>query len=488
MATDASGRPDAVDGFHSIEDERHERLPVEGSLPDWLSGTLVRNGPGSFRSGDGEVDHWFDGLAMLRAFCFDGDGVTYRNRFLDTGVRRRALAGRFDGGFATGGVDGPLDTARALLLGDPYDNANVVFERVGDAYVALTETPAWVRVEPDTMATRGRAAAGEPAGQLACAHLHHDPWTGATLGFETEFGRRSRYHVYAVHGPDDRRPVASLPVEEPAYMHSFAATRRYVVLTEFPYVVDPMDLLTGDGSFVDAYRWEPERGIRFTVIDRNTGGLVGRTRAPGRFGFHHVNAYERGNDELVLDVETVPDAAVSLGALYLDGLRRGDLSVPAGAVDRYRIALSADGPSVDRERLYEGGTALPTVSPSVRMREHRYVYAQGCDQPVTDWPGRLTKLDVETGAITEYDPEGYPSEPVFVPRPDRDCEDRLTLGRPEAEDAGVVLSVVLQPEEGSSLVLLDGATMTERARVRLPHALPFDFHGRFLPDVELAAP
>jgi len=268
-------------------------------------------------------------------------------------------------------------------------------------------------------------------------------------------------------------------------MHSFAVTRRYVVLTEFPYVVDPMDLLTGGGTFVDTYRWEPERGIQFTVLDRNGGGLVGRTRAAGRFGFHHVNAYERDNDELVIDLETVPDADDSIGALYLEGLRSGALNVPAGAVDRYRLGLSTAGPTVERERYHEGGTALPTVSPAVRMREHRYVYAQGCDQPVTEWPGRVTKLDVETGATATFDADGHPSEPVFVPRPDRPDSDPWTLGAPEREDAGVVLTVVLHPEGRSSLVVLDGEELDERARVRLPHALPFDFHGRFFPEVEL---
>jgi beta-carotene 15,15'-monooxygenase len=489
MAEGTTDGDEDVDGFHSIREERHERVDVEGTLPDWLSGTLVRNGPGSFRTGPEEVDHWFDGLAMLRAFSFDGpDGaVIYRNRFLDTRTRRRALAGRFDGGFATGD-GGPLDALRALVFAEPYDNANVIAERIGDEYVTLTETPAWVEFDPETLATGVHVGADASAGQLACAHLHHDPWTGETLGFETAFGRQCRYHVYAAETPTDRRTVATVPVEEPAYMHSFGATRRYVVLTEFPYVVDPVDLLTGEGSFVDAFRWEPERGLRFRVIDRRGGGLVGTATAEGRFGFHHVNAYERGNDELVLDVETVPDGDVSVGALYLDELRRGELNVPAGAVDRYRLSLSATGPAVERERRYEGGTALPTVSPAVRMCEHRYVYAQGCDQPVTDWPGRITKLDVETGTVQEWSADGSPGEPVFVPRPDRESDDPWTLGAPEREDRGVVLTVVLDPDaRASRLVVLDGETLDERARAPLPHPLPFDFHGRFFPEVELRA-
>ena len=39
-----------------------------GSLPDWLSGKLIRNGPGLFEIGDTKLNHWFDGMALLHSF------------------------------------------------------------------------------------------------------------------------------------------------------------------------------------------------------------------------------------------------------------------------------------------------------------------------------------------------------------------------------------------------------------------------------------
>ncbi len=41
-----------------------DNLPVQGQLPNWLQGTLVRNGPGTFEVGQQQYRHWFDGLAM----------------------------------------------------------------------------------------------------------------------------------------------------------------------------------------------------------------------------------------------------------------------------------------------------------------------------------------------------------------------------------------------------------------------------------------
>jgi beta-carotene 15,15'-monooxygenase len=458
-------------GFHSLRDERAVSLPVDGSLPDWLAGSLLRNGPGAFELGGASVDHWFDGLAMCHRYTFDGaaDAVGYRNRFLRSDAYERAREGSFSGGFATGGA-GLLARLWNLFASPPYDNANVVVERVGDDYLAMTESPRRVRVDPATLDTLGHARYEGPAprGQLACAHVSRDP-DGAVVNVETAFGRTSKYHVFAAQSPDERRPIASVPVAEPAYLHDFAATPSYVVLVEFPFVLDPLDLFRpGRVGFVDRFRWEPDRGTRIRVVDRAAGAVVVDATAPPVFGFHHANAYET-DDAVVLDVETVPDAT-PVRDLDLAALRRGDLDALGGRLDRYRVGL--DG-SVAVDRRYGGATALPTVSPAVEGRRHRYVYAQHGDQPLTEWPDEVVKVDVETGTATTFGPGAPLSEPVFVPRPDGD-----------GEDDGVVLTVALdRAAERSVLHVLD-RDLEVLARAPLPHAVPFDFHGRWFPELD----
>ena len=50
----------------------------------------------------------------------------------------------------------------------------------------------------------------------------------------------------------------------------------------------------------------------------------------------------------------------------------------------------------------------------------------------------------------------------------------------EAEDAGALLSVVLDASSGSSfLLVLDAATLDELARAEVPRHIPFGFHGQF---------
>ena len=42
-----------------------------GVIPPWLSGRLIRNGPGLFEVGDTKYNHLFDGLALLHSFTID---------------------------------------------------------------------------------------------------------------------------------------------------------------------------------------------------------------------------------------------------------------------------------------------------------------------------------------------------------------------------------------------------------------------------------
>eukprot|EP00884_Botryococcus_braunii_P018929 jgi/Botrbrau1/571/Bobra.0010s0037.1 len=51
-------------------------LKVKGQIPNWLSGTFVRNGPGTYKG----MNHMFDGYAMLAKFSFSDGRATYSNR------------------------------------------------------------------------------------------------------------------------------------------------------------------------------------------------------------------------------------------------------------------------------------------------------------------------------------------------------------------------------------------------------------------------
>src|SRR5919108_5090231 len=78
-------------GFRSLDREVVvDQLELEGELPLWLSGSLLRSGPAKFEVGERRYRHWFDGLAMLHRFSLDGARVSYASRFLESRAYRAA--------------------------------------------------------------------------------------------------------------------------------------------------------------------------------------------------------------------------------------------------------------------------------------------------------------------------------------------------------------------------------------------------------------
>lgn len=453
-------------------------LPVRGALPQWLAGSLLRNGPGTFRVGDRRYRHWFDGLAMLHRFTFVDGRVSYANRFLET----RAYAAARDEGriaypeFATDPCRSLF--ARAASVFDPQvtDSAKVNIARVADRFLALAETPIQVQFDPDTLRSVGVVGWDTSTfGRMTTVHPHLDESRHEALNLVTRYSAASRYVVRRVATSDPARvtgtTLAAMRVREPAYIHSFGMSARHVVIAEFPLVVNPVALLLWLKPYIENFRWKPGRGTRFHVFDRATGALVRSVTTDAFFAFHHVNAHE-ADGELVVDLVGYDDASV-IESFYLHRLEEPDLRIPPGTLRRYRIPLA--GGDVTAEQLSPTALELPAVD-YARMNTRpdlRCVYGVG----LSGEPGfydQLVKVDLDSRETrTWHDPGCYPGEGVFVGRPGRD-----------EEDDGVVLSVVLDSTAGTSfLLVLDAGTFTELARAELPHPVLFGYHGQFYDDV-----
>ncbi len=81
-----------------------------------------------------------------------------------------------------------------------------------------------------------------------------------------------------------------------------------MVLVEFPLVVNPLKLALGGKSFIESYRWRPERGTKLTVVDKRSGEVT-RGECEPMFAFRHVNAFER-DTELIVDLVAYDDASI----------------------------------------------------------------------------------------------------------------------------------------------------------------------------------
>jgi carotenoid cleavage dioxygenase-like enzyme len=467
-------------GFRSLSEEVGPvDLPITGKLPHWLDGALLRTGPALFEVENSRYRHWFDGLAMLYRFAFQDGRVRYSNRFLRSRgfeaarAQGRIVYGEF-GSVPAIGILGRI--GRLIRDSETSDNANVNVVCRYDGVFALTETPTPMQFDPDTLETIGSKPFRDGfEGQVTTAHPHTDAKRKVQVNYLLAFGRRSAIHV--LEAPLDgceRRMVASVPVDQPCYMHSFGMTDRHVVLVEPPYRVSPLRLRFSLQPFIASYRWHAGEGTRFRLVDRTDGSVVTLEGDPC-FAFHQTNAFDDG-DAVVIDLCAYPDAAIVDG-LGLERLRGpGTAGLTSSRLLRYRLPKS--GGTAKVEEAFSEAVELPRINEGmVAGRRYRSMWAasiRGADSGFLD---RIVRIDVEDGSRTAvWEREDcFAGEPLFVPHPESNRE---------AE--GLILSVILDgAREKSALLVLDAETLEEVGRADLPHIVPFHFHGRHVKGPEL---
>lgn len=441
-------------GLTSLNQEvKVENLPIQGKIPNWLTGSLFRNGPAYFTGG-----HWFDGLAMIHKFSFRNGIVSYANRFLRTDAYQRVMeSGQQTGGFGSAGTEGGKN------------NTNVNIMKLNHHFLALTESPGVIEFNPQTLNTVGvYSFEDEIPAHMTTAHPHLDLHTGQLINFTIQFGKTTLYHIYTINPVTARRQlIGSIETDRPGYMHSFAITEHFIILLEFPLIIQPMDLMQGKG-LTDGLTWKPEEGLRFLIVSKADGKLHCIVESQAGFGFHVINAFEQGED-IVIDA-CISNEATAVTNLYIDQLAGDSIK---GAHPQFKRYILQTGHSIVVEEILSSESI---ELPSIHYQQHNgqnYRYAYGVStnlQHPENMDNQLIKVDTHTGnSRTWSQADCYPGEPVFVATPDG-----------TEENDGVLLSVVLNGIKGSSfLLVVDAKSMDEIGRAEVPHHIPFGFHGMY---------
>lgn len=446
------------------------RDALVGELPEALrGGTWWGNGPSKLRVGDRLV-HPFDGHGFLRAIRFAHDGsIRFTSRFVRTPV--------FEAEQAAGGlVEVGLGT---LPSRDRWTNVRARFGRQvantcvlpwGDRLYALYEGAHPQRVDPVTLATLGDEdfhGALHPR-EAFCAHTRVDPITGTLVGLSPRvLGPAMDYTVREIDidGRETFRRKERLDAFNVA--HDFVITPRWVVVIENSIDVSLLGLLRtrlGRSTLLQALS-ASKRNARALLIPRGPGPA--RIVDLGRplISVHHANAWEEG-DRVVLVTCGLPSFA--FGTEF--GWRGQDAPFDSGD-ERTNLQevlrFDLDGTRATARTL----SSIPLDFPAVRAdrvgRPTRHLYGmvtreQGASMPFS----AIAHVDLETGASSRWQvPAGVVGEPLVAPRGD-------------AEDDVFVLAMLYAPSH-AELCVLDGRDLARGplARVRLPVALPFGFHG-----------
>jgi len=440
---------------------------VEGRLPGWLAGDLLRTAPAGFATAGWAASHWFDGIGMLYQFRLGDGRVEFSQRLLECRNARDAAAGvRATATFATP-MRRPFFRRLFQPIPEMTDNTNVNVVPYGEVRVALTEAAQQLVIDPDTLHTKGRVEWSDREGEIASiAHPHFDVDRKLVVGAALVLTGPLPHVLVYEHAPSERvrRPIARVRRPALPYVHAFGLTPEHVVLIEHPFKVKPMRMLWSELGIVDHFRWAPKDGTTLVRIDRRTGEQY-LHHAPAHFVFHVINCFEDA-DATVMDV-VAHDGGV------VDRLRSDRIMTDLPGLNgrHLRWVMRHGRSEVEEIEVSDAAHEFPNVDYG-RASGRKYRRSWGATNVAKDdlLHSEVVAIDARTADVRRFRDEDFViGEPVFVGRP----------GGTEADD-GVIMAVGGRRDgDESRLYVLDPHTMEALATVSVPFTVPLGFHGNF---------
>ncbi|KAF9947812.1 hypothetical protein BGZ70_002494 [Mortierella alpina] len=332
-------------------------LTVKGTIPSWLEGVLYRSGPGTYdletESGKQvHIQHWFDGLTQLHRYeIAKGGQVSYRSRNTSNDLRERykkaeAVTGvtfcnrdpcktifnKFFTTFKTaafgnppmGGTDtnvaviptanfpGLMDRDEHISKEGNKSNGTTLRNLVMNTDGNVMQEIDPVTLEPRRLFTYGDIDDSLLSSNLAPAHPCVDPETGEHFTVLLSFGPTAVYKVVRIrasakgtHREPDLDVLAEIQSPRPTYMHSFAMTKRFVVVTHWQcdFAAWGMSVLWYGNAWESFKAQDPNVKATFYVVDRLHGRHVATFETDPYYAFHTVNAWDEG-DDIYVDLAT----------------------------------------------------------------------------------------------------------------------------------------------------------------------------------------
>jgi len=434
-------------------------LAVIGDLPDGLHGTYARTGPNPQFPPTGRY-HWFDGDGMVHAVRFDDGCVSYANRWVRTDAfgRERDAGAALWRGIMEPLVDNPPDRP----LKDASNTDLVAFN--GELLSLFYLCGAAYRVDPVTLATRGRHDFGGHWSRNLSAHAKVDERTGELFFFD--YGPRPPYLRYAVVDPDGSLAHAvDIDLPGPRLPHDMTITEHYAILMDLPLLNDTEAMRAGRHRIV----FDRSLPARYGIIPRRgRGDSIRWFEADPCYVYHSINAYEDG-DEVVLDVCRVTKPEPRADARDATAKLLSYLRLDAN-LHRYRFNLRTG--ATTEEQLDDDNTEFPTINTGVLGHPGRYAYNVHLSPEPTLLFDGFVKYDLAGGAPQRYwcPPDEFVSEAPFAPR----------AGGTRTEDDGwLVTFATNRASDTSEVQVFDATDITVGpiARIPLPQRVPLGFHA-----------
>ena len=442
---------------------------LEGRVPEGLSGSLLRNGPGRTERGGVRYGHPFDGDGFLTRVDFNHGEVTWQGRWVRTREwQAEEAAGRIL--YRAFGTNRPGGLLPNLLRMRFKNAANTHVVQHAGRTLALWEGGWPHLIDLDSLETLGRVhldGALRNAGPDAlfnpelpfAAHPKLDPETGELWSFGIAYGITNRLMLWIV-GPDGQlRERRCVPLTGLPFVHDFVLTRDWAVFVLPAVRFQIGRALLGLSAPVQAMSLDQRPGT--VLLVPRAGGPAVRIPAPPGFIFHWIHGWD-DDGRVILDGVKYADFPTfdDITALFTPG-RAGEAIAQA-------VRLTVDPASGTCEEMLLADHPIELPQTTAALGEPWQVAWASGAPPERRHPflSCTLRLEREQGVTHCRDfGDAVTGEPMPIPAP-----------------GGAEWVVqTLHRERSTELLVLRASDLATEARLQLPTPLPPRLHGTWLP-------
>jgi len=492
--------------FHDIPLSWESDNPV----PSWLSGTYVRNGPAqiSFGSERRILTSWLDGFAKLHSFKFSGSQVLFSGKMLESPNYLASVAAGELQPMTTLNKFGTVEEEwtfweRMIILKNTltmtsFDNNNPALWRIGKKsvddgiYMAVTDAPVPTRFNITDLTTMGmQYPPAWPATISGCAHWMREVGTDNSINFQRKKSLTGPPYVEVLrYRPEDdyQTPevIASFVPKKLSTIHSFSITENYAVFFFYPVIIDGKKMFETGFHVFELLTWLDNEDTEVFVVNLKTGKVTEMMTNP-TYSAHHANAYENGENELIVDINPTPysnlrDYLSLENMLNPPKVSKGlSTNGEAEQFTRYTINMETETISTSTfpntiKNKFINDFDFPTINEDYRGLPYCIVYGWSAMDYSRMAMVKKNVCDSSKDKVF-YIENHYSSEMHFLPNPKK-----------KSEDDGVLVTIVFDgTKEQSYLLLLDAKTFTLLNKAYLPHNIPWSAHGMHFPEANFHA-
>jgi len=501
---------------------------VQGELPEWLNGTLIRTGPGKWDLDESFcLNHFLDGCAMMVKFEFDPKNkqVRAKSKYLQSEAYQKMCAQKRPV-FTEFGTQAFTDQSKSMFSrvfskivpSDLTDNdISNIYKLKDEVYLTTESCNIW-QINPSNLDSVQKVNLDKVAGiAISCSHPIVFEEDNAIYNVGSTFLTGMKYHIMKVPTNVQKKDKQKSLFENSsiicsfnssykaslAYNHSFSVTKNYVIVIEQSLLVNGLKLATctpKGKSLEECLEWCPDEPSIFHVFDKRTNSITKhKFHAKGFFFFHTINAFEV-DDQIVIDILNYEDNSL-LETLRLKNLRKGIFeSKTQSKPTRYVLPVSNLKEMKKSENLVKvencqatailnekgiieltgqslgpSGFEMPTINSKFIGKPYNFIYGTGFLEKGL-FENAMGKIDINKNETILYKHSSttFPGEGIFVPLPES-----------KEEDDGVILTLALEIdlEKNPFVAVLDAKTLNVIARIEFDRkelSIPTTLHGLFV--------